>query len=135
RDHAWDRGGDPPELLVGPGLHGGGPRRRLDAVVLARAAPDLRVLPPPGMAPRRGGRRRGAPHHARGRPRAGGGGDHRASHPLEHARGAAAGVHDDARAKGLAGPSIVLHHGLPNALIPIVTIFGLQFGSLLAGTV
>jgi len=40
-----------------------------------------------------------------------------------------------ARAKGLAAPSIVLHHGLPNALIPIVTIFGLQFGSLLAGTV
>jgi len=40
-----------------------------------------------------------------------------------------------ARAKGLAGPSIVLRHGLLNALIPIVTIFGLQFGSLLAGTV
>ncbi|TMI94041.1 MAG: ABC transporter permease [Bacillati bacterium ANGP1] len=40
-----------------------------------------------------------------------------------------------ARAKGLAGPGIVLRHGLPNALIPIVTIFGLQFGSLLAGTV
>ena len=40
-----------------------------------------------------------------------------------------------ARAKGLAGPSVVLRHGLANALIPIVTIFGLQAGQLLAGTV
>ncbi len=40
-----------------------------------------------------------------------------------------------ARAKGLAGRSVVLRHGLLNALIPIITIFGLQFGSLLAGTV
>jgi peptide/nickel transport system permease protein len=40
-----------------------------------------------------------------------------------------------ARAKGLAGPNVVLRHGLVNALIPIITIFGLQFGSLLAGTV
>jgi len=40
-----------------------------------------------------------------------------------------------ARAKGLAGPSVILRHGLTNALIPIVTIFGLQAGQLLAGTV
>ena len=40
-----------------------------------------------------------------------------------------------ARAKGLAGPGVVLRHGLKNALIPIITIFGLQFGGLLAGTV
>ena len=40
-----------------------------------------------------------------------------------------------ARAKGLAGSSVVLRHGLANALIPIVTIFGLQAGQLLAGTV
>ena len=40
-----------------------------------------------------------------------------------------------ARAKGLAGASVVLRHGLANALIPIVTIFGLQAGQLLAGTV
>jgi len=40
-----------------------------------------------------------------------------------------------ARAKGLGGPSVVLRHGLLNAIIPIITIFGLQFGSLLAGTV
>jgi peptide/nickel transport system permease protein len=40
-----------------------------------------------------------------------------------------------ARAKGLAGRGVILRHGLKNALIPIITIFGLQFGALLAGTV
>ena len=40
-----------------------------------------------------------------------------------------------ARAKGLNGATVVLRHGLQNALIPIITIFGLQFGALLAGTV
>ena len=40
-----------------------------------------------------------------------------------------------ARAKGLAGWNVVVRHGLANALIPIVTIFGLQFGNLLAGAV
>jgi len=40
-----------------------------------------------------------------------------------------------ARAKGLAGRGIVLRHGLKNALIPIITVFGLQFGALLANTV
>jgi peptide/nickel transport system permease protein/oligopeptide transport system permease protein len=40
-----------------------------------------------------------------------------------------------ARAKGLSGWPVVLRHGLKNALIPVVTIFGLQFGNLLAGAV
>lgn len=40
-----------------------------------------------------------------------------------------------ARAKGLEEGIVVLRHGLRNALIPIITLFGLQFGSLLAGTV
>ena len=40
-----------------------------------------------------------------------------------------------ARAKGLGGGTVVLRHGLQNALIPIITIFGLQFGALLTGTV
>jgi peptide/nickel transport system permease protein len=40
-----------------------------------------------------------------------------------------------ARAKGLANRAVILRHGLRNALIPIVTIFGLQCGNLLAGTV
>jgi peptide/nickel transport system permease protein/oligopeptide transport system permease protein len=40
-----------------------------------------------------------------------------------------------ARAKGLGGVSVVARHALKNALIPIITIFGLQFGNLLAGAV
>jgi len=40
-----------------------------------------------------------------------------------------------ARAKGLGGWAVVVRHALKNALIPIVTIFGLQFGNLLAGAV
>jgi ABC-type dipeptide/oligopeptide/nickel transport system permease component len=40
-----------------------------------------------------------------------------------------------ARAKGLSGWAVVMRHALKNALIPVVTIFGLQFGNLLAGAV
>ena len=39
------------------------------------------------------------------------------------------------RAKGLPQVAIVLRHPLPNALIPIVTVIGLQFGNLLSGAV
>lgn len=39
-----------------------------------------------------------------------------------------------ARAKGLAEWIVIVRHALKNALIPVVTIFGLQFGQLLAGT-
>jgi len=40
-----------------------------------------------------------------------------------------------ARAKGLAEGAVILRHGLRNAMLPIVTIIGLQFGILLAGAV
>lgn len=40
-----------------------------------------------------------------------------------------------ATAKGLASRAIVLKHALQNALIPIVTVVGLQVGFLLGGTV
>lgn len=40
-----------------------------------------------------------------------------------------------ARAKGLAEGGVILVHALRNALIPIVTVVGLQFGALLGGTV
>jgi peptide/nickel transport system permease protein len=40
-----------------------------------------------------------------------------------------------ARAKGLSERPVVLKHALKNALIPVITIFGLQFGNLLAGAV
>ena len=40
-----------------------------------------------------------------------------------------------ASAKGLAGAAVVLKHALKNALIPVVTVVGLQIGILLGGTV
>ena len=40
-----------------------------------------------------------------------------------------------AAAKGLAGHLVVLKHALRNALIPVVTVAGLQIGLLLGGTV
>ena len=40
-----------------------------------------------------------------------------------------------ARAKGLKEYIIIYKHGLRNALIPVITVVGLQFGSLLGGTV
>jgi len=40
-----------------------------------------------------------------------------------------------ARAKGLSEQTVILRHALRAALLPIITIVGLQMGSLLAGTV
>lgn len=40
-----------------------------------------------------------------------------------------------ARAKGLPWSRVVLHHALHNAMLPIITLLGLQLGALLAGAV
>jgi peptide/nickel transport system permease protein len=40
-----------------------------------------------------------------------------------------------ARAKGLSSNRVVFGHGLRAAIVPVVTIFGLDFATLLAGTV
>jgi peptide/nickel transport system permease protein len=40
-----------------------------------------------------------------------------------------------ARAKGVAPARVLLHHVLRNALMPVITVLGLQLGSLLGGTV
>jgi peptide/nickel transport system permease protein len=40
-----------------------------------------------------------------------------------------------ARAKGLSRRAALWRHAVPNALVPVVTIIGLQFAFLLAGTV
>jgi len=40
-----------------------------------------------------------------------------------------------ARAKGLPERKVVVKHGLRNALIPVVTMMGLQFGFLLGGSI
>ena len=39
-----------------------------------------------------------------------------------------------ARAKGLSHTRVILRHAVPNALIPIVTVVGLQFGGMLGGS-
>ena len=40
-----------------------------------------------------------------------------------------------ARAKGISYAAVVFRHALPNAIIPVITVMGLQFGSLLSGAV
>jgi ABC-type dipeptide/oligopeptide/nickel transport system permease component len=40
-----------------------------------------------------------------------------------------------ARAKGLSGGAVVYRHALKNALIPVITMLGLQFGNMLSGAV
>lgn len=40
-----------------------------------------------------------------------------------------------ARSKGASNHSVVWHHALPNALIPVVTLSGVEFGYLLGGAV
>ena len=40
-----------------------------------------------------------------------------------------------ARAKGLAAYRVIVVHGLRNALLPVVTVVGLQFGAILGGAV
>jgi peptide/nickel transport system permease protein len=48
-------------------------------------------------------------------------------------------LHEDyiqtARAKGLSEPKVWLKHALRNSLLSVVTIVGLQFGALLAGSI
>jgi peptide/nickel transport system permease protein len=40
-----------------------------------------------------------------------------------------------ARCKGLAEGQVLLRHALPNAVLPVITVLGLQLGALLAGAV
>lgn len=40
-----------------------------------------------------------------------------------------------ARAKGLSRQAVLWRHVLRNAMVPVVTVMGLQFGNLLAGTI
>jgi peptide/nickel transport system permease protein len=48
-------------------------------------------------------------------------------------------LHEDylrtARAKGLGPARVILNHALRNALLPVITLLGLQLGALLAGAV
>ncbi len=55
--------------------------------------------------------------------------------PLLHARGAERRLHSHRPQQGRLGPQRRLHHALPNALIPVVTLSGVEFGYLLGGAV
>jgi peptide/nickel transport system permease protein len=48
-------------------------------------------------------------------------------------------IHEDfvrtARAKGAPEWKVVIHHGLRNALLPVITLLGLQLGAILGGAV
>ena len=62
----------------------------------------------------------------------------RPHHPHHALRDAVDGAQDHvrtARAKGLPEPRVIVRHVLRNALIPVVTVIGLQLGLLLSGAV
>lgn len=40
-----------------------------------------------------------------------------------------------ARSKGLADRTVLLRHAVPNVMLPVLTVIGLQFGNLMTGTV
>src|SRR5262249_2983052 len=40
-----------------------------------------------------------------------------------------------ARAKGLSERAVVYRHALRNAMLPVITVLGLQFGAMLAGAI
>jgi peptide/nickel transport system permease protein len=48
-------------------------------------------------------------------------------------------LHEDyvrtARSKGLTRPQVLWRHALQNAMVPVATVMGLQFASLIAGTI
>ena len=46
-----------------------------------------------------------------------------------------AGAYARARAKGAGEGRVVMHHALRNAMIPVITVIGLQIGTLLGGAV
>lgn len=63
------------------------------------------------------------------------GGDHYAPHPRHAGRGAAHRLCAHRAAKGLADGGVVIDYALRNALLPILTMIGMQFGSLFGGAV
>jgi peptide/nickel transport system permease protein len=97
----------------------------------ARLLPSLGLRRAVGRSRGRAGASRAAGADARGRPRRGNG----AHDPGGDAGGAPRDYIRTARAKGLGRRAVVLGHGFRNALIPVVTLSGLQFGQLLGGVV
>ncbi len=97
---------------------------------------DHRVLRDRQPADRQSGRaaqQPGTPGAAIHHPGRAGSGDCRARPALQHARDLALRLCVLARSKGAPESIVVLKHALRNALIPTVTVVGLQVGILLGG--
>ncbi len=62
-------------------------------------------------------------------------GDHGPLHALVVRRHPAGGLHPHRARQGALRAVVVAKHGLRNALIPVVTMMGLQFGFLLGGSI
>ncbi len=62
-------------------------------------------------------------------------GDHRADDALGDARGAGRGLHPHGAAKGLSNVRVIALHAFRNALIPVITVIGLQVGVLFTGAI
>ena len=90
---------------------------------------------PAGRELRRLRRRAVAPRASRVHPRHRAVGHLRPPDPREHARRAEERLHPCGPARGIPERRVVYNHGLRNALIPIVTMLGLQFSLLLAGAI
>jgi ABC-type dipeptide/oligopeptide/nickel transport system permease component len=96
-------------------------------------AVQLRWLP--GVGVRAGRARAPLPGAAGARARHALGGVPRPRHALGDARGARQRLRAHGPAKGLAERAVVFRHGLRNALIPVVTVLGLDFGYYLTGSI
>ncbi len=94
-----------------------------------------RVFIPTGVVPDGGARDVETSRLARAHARFGLGGDYRPHDPLQHVGGSAARLRAYRPGERLAGAGHRLKHAFRNALIPIVTVTGLQFGTLLGGAV
>ncbi len=136
RRAARAHGRAPPELVARRGRDGRGAPRRLDAELLARPPHDLHLLAAPRVV---SGDGRWKPSPSRSCPRSRLGAIASAIIARLTRSSMLEVLGQDfvrtARAKGLASWVVVGRHALKNALIPVVTIFGLQFGNLLAGAV
>jgi peptide/nickel transport system permease protein len=87
-----------------------------------------------GLGERVLGRREGA-DAARHRAGAAAGVDPRPGHAVVGDRDAGPGLHPHGARQGLSQRQAVVGHALRNALIPVMTIIGLQFSFLLAGAI
>ena len=74
-------------------------------------------------------------HPARDHPRRVRGGGPDTNGSVDYGGRARSGLHPDRTGEGVAETAVVFKHALPNALLPIITLFGLGFVATLGGSV